>query len=148
MTPPQDPKNKSKLLFTTNTKSLKAAIFHTMAFKISLEINIDKITDSTKTSFLKVLYNVCKIKKKQIKFEQYACIHLDGPKIAFCETVSNTVFVQNSSFSTREKYFRVAKDEACSAFNAMMLDFGYSQKLEIYDPQTHQVHPPQRHPFH
>ena len=44
MTPPQDPKNKNKVLYTTIAHSLKAALFHTMALKLSLEINNDKIT--------------------------------------------------------------------------------------------------------
>ena len=39
-------------------------------------------------------------------------------------------------------------EEACEAFNKMMLDFGYTQKLEIYDPHTHQAHPPQQHPLY
>ena len=48
----------------------------------------------------------------------------------------------------KKNYFRVATDEACSTFNAMMLEFGYLQKLEIYDPQTHRIHPSQQHPFY
>ena len=114
---PQDTKtNQVKLIPSTTAHSLKAAIFHTMAFKLSLEINSDQITSSTKRSFLKVLYNVCKIKKKNINFEQYARLHLDGPKIAICETASNAVFVVNSSFTTKDNYFRVAIDEAGEAF--------------------------------
>ena len=73
--------------------SLKAAIFHTMAFKLSLEINKNKITPKCLIAFLKVLYNVTQIKKKKITFEQYSRIHLQGPKIAICETASNVVFV-------------------------------------------------------
>ena len=46
--------------------SLKAAIFHTMAYKMSLEINKGNITHPTRRSFLKVLYNVCQIKKQHI----------------------------------------------------------------------------------
>ena len=37
--------------------SLKAAIFHTMAFKLSLEINKNKITPKYLIAFLKVPYN-------------------------------------------------------------------------------------------
>ena len=96
MTPPQDPKNTSQFISTTNAHSLEAAIFATMAFKLSLEVNNNKITDSTNRFLLKVLYIACIIKKKLINFEQYACIHLHGPKIAICETVSDTVFVLNS----------------------------------------------------
>ena len=81
--------------------SLKAAIFHTMAFKLSLEINKNKITPKSLIAFLKVLYNVTQIKKKKITFDQYSRIHLEGPKIAICETASNVVFVLNSSFTTK-----------------------------------------------
>ena len=85
MAPPQDPKEKTKFLSSTAVKSLKAAIFHRKAFKMSLEINNDKVTSPTKRSFPKVFYNVCNVKKKNTSFEQYARIHLDGPKIALCE---------------------------------------------------------------
>ena len=88
------------------------------------------------------------IKKKKITFEQYSRIHLDGPKIAICETVSHVVFVLNSSFTTKDQYFRAAIQEATTAFNNMLKEFGYSQQLEIYDPHQHQVHPPQQHPLY
>ena len=57
-----------QLVTSTESKvhSLKAAIFHTMAYKMSLEINKGNITLPTRRSFLKVLYNVCQIKKKQM----------------------------------------------------------------------------------
>ena len=45
--------------------SLKAAISHTMAHKLSLEINKNKLTPKTLIAFLKVLYNVAQIKKKK-----------------------------------------------------------------------------------
>ena len=107
--------------------SLKAAIFHTMAFKLSLEINKNKITPKSHIAFLKVLYNVTQIKKKKITFEQYSRIHLEGPKIAICETVSNVVLVLNSSFTTKDQYFRTAVQEATDAFNNMPKDFGYTK---------------------
>ena len=47
--------------------SLKAAIFHTMAFKLSLEINKNKITHKSLIAFLKVLYNVTKIKRRKLR---------------------------------------------------------------------------------
>ena len=100
------PASETKLPNSTTANSLKAAISHTMAFKLSLEINNDKITASTKRSFLKVLYNVCKIKKKHINFEQDSRIHMDGPNIAICETTSDAVFVIDSSFTSRDHYFR------------------------------------------
>ena len=122
--------------------SLKAAIFHTMAFKLSLEIHKNKITPKCLIAFLKVLYNVTQIKKKKITFEQYSRIHLQGPKIAICETAPNVVFVLNSSFTSKDQYFRTAIQEATDAFNNMLKDFGYTQKLELYDPIQHQTHPP------
>ena len=113
--------------------SLKAAIFHTMAFKLSLEIHKNKITPKCLIAFLKVLYNVTQLKKKKITFEQYSRIHLQGPKIAICETASNVVFVLNSSFTSKDQYFCTALQEAIDAFNNMLKDFGYTQKLELYD---------------
>ena len=127
--------------------SLKAAKFHTMAFKLSLEINKNKITHKSLIAFLKILYNIIKIKKKKITFEQYSRLHLDGPKIAICETSSNVVFVLNS-FTSRDHYFRAAIDEAMTAFNNTLQEFGYTQTLEYYDPHAHQKHPPQQHPFY
>ena len=127
--------------------SLKAAIFHTMAFKLSLEINKNQITPKSLIAFSKVFYNVTQIKKKKITFEQISRIHLTGPKIAICETASNVVFVLNSSFTTKDHYFRTALQEATDAFNKLLQDFGYTQKLEIYDPLQHQAHPPQQHPL-
>ena len=141
-------KKKTKFLSSTNANSPKAAIFHTMAFKMSLKINNDKVTIPTKRSYLKVLYIVCRVKKKNINFEQYARIHLNGPKIAICETASDTVFVLNSSFTTKDNYFRAAIEEACEAFNKMMQEFGYAQKREIYDPHKHPTNPPQQHPLY
>ena len=105
------------------------------------------MTPKTLIAFLKVLYNVSHIKKKKITFEQYSRIHLTGPKIAICETASNVVFVLNSAFTTKDQYFRAAIQEATTAFNSMLQDFGYTQKLEVYDPHMHQVHSPQQHPL-
>ena len=48
MTPPQEPNEKTELVTSSNTNSLRAAIFHTLAFKMSLEINNDNITYPTK----------------------------------------------------------------------------------------------------
>ena len=112
---------------TSKIHSLKAAIFHTMAFKLSLEINMNKITPTTLIAFLKVLYNIALVQKNRITFEQYSRIHLEGPKIAISETASNVVFVLNCSFTTKDHYFRVAVQEATDAFNKMLQDFGYTQ---------------------
>ena len=127
--------------------SLKAANFLNMAFKLSMEINTDPDTISTKISFLKVLYNVCKIGKKNINFEQFARLHLDGPEIVICETASKMVFILISSFTSKDIYFRMAIAEACETFNKTFLHFGYTQKIELFDPKTYQVNPPQTHPF-
>ena len=137
-----------QLVTSTESKvhSLKAAIFHTMAYKMSLEINKGNLTLPTRPSFLEVLYNVCQIKKKQITFEKYYRILVNGLKIAICEITSDTVFVLNPAFTTKDNYFQVALDDAIDAFNAVLLDFGYIQQLQRYNPETHQVHPPSKLP--
>ena len=85
----------------------------------------------------------CHANKEEKKFfEQYSRIHLQGTKIAICETASNVVFVLNSSFTSKDQYFRTALQEATDAFNNMLKDFGYTQKLELFDPIQHQTHPP------
>ena len=127
--------------------SLKAAVFHTMAYKLSLEINKNKITPKTLIAFRKVLYNIAQIKKKKITFEQYSRFHLASPKIAICETASIAVFVLNSSFTSNNQYFHTAIQEAMTAFNNILQDFGYTQTLEYYDPNDHQAHPPSQHPL-
>ena len=43
---------------------------------------------------------------------------------------------------------KITTCEACEAFNKVLLEFGYTQKIEIYDPQTYQVHPPQPNPLY
>ena len=126
---------------------LKAAIFQTMAYKMSLETNNGKVSLHTSRSFLKVLYHVCQIKKKHLDFEQCYRIDVEGPKIAVCETTWETVLVLNSAFTIKDNFFQVALDDAIDAFNATVVDFGYTQKLHRYDPETHQVHPPSKHPF-
>ena len=73
-----DPETEDVVTVASNfskVHSLKAAIFHTMAYKLSLEINRNKITPKTLIAFLKVLYNIAQIKKKKITFEQYCRIH-------------------------------------------------------------------------
>ena len=101
-----------------------------MAYKLSLEINKNKLTPKTLIAFLKVLYNISRIKKKKITIEQYSRIHLAGPKIPFCETTSNVVFVLNSSFTSNDQYFRAAIQEPLTAFNNNLQDFSYTQTLE------------------
>ena len=118
-----------------------------MAYKLSLEINKNKITPKTLIAFLKVLYNISQMKRKKATFEQYSRIHLAGPKIAICETTSNVVFVLNLSFTSKDQYFRAAIQEAMTAFNNILQDFGYTRTLEYYDPNTHQAHPPLQNPL-
>ena len=72
-------------------------------------------------AFLKVLYNVTQIKKKKITFDQYSRIHLEGPKFAICETASNVVFVLNSSFTTKDHYFRTALEPTFSTICSKIL---------------------------
>ena len=105
------------------------------------------MTPKSLIAFLKVLYNITHIKKKNDTFERYSRLHLNGPKIANRETASNVVFVLNSSFTTKDQYFRAAIQKAIAAFNNMLQDCGYTQKLEVYDPLMHQAHPPQQHPL-
>ena len=83
---------------------------------MSQEVNNDKTKYPTKRALLDVLNNVCKVKKKNINFEQYARFHFDGPKIAICETISDTVSVQTSSFTSKDNYFCVAIDKVCEFF--------------------------------
>ena len=37
--------------------------------------------------------------------------------------------------------------EATEAFNKVLQDFGYTRKLETYNPLQHQPHPPPQHPL-
>ena len=57
-------------------------------------------------------------------------------------------FVLNSAFTSKDQYFQAALHEATTAFNDMVHSFGYTQKLEHYDPHQHQAHPPQQHPLY
>ena len=74
-------------------------------------------------------------------------MHLAGPKIAICETASNAVFVLNSSFKSKDQYFHTAIQEAMTAFNNILQDFGCTQTLAYYDPNVHQAHLPPPHPL-
>ena len=69
-------------------------------------------------------------------------------KIAICENSSNVVFVLNSSFTSKDHYFRTAIDEAMTAFNSTLQEFGYTQTLAYYDPHAHKKRTPQQHPFY
>ena len=143
--PPSSPEN--KIVSYAKVHYLKAAIFNTMAHKMSVEINKDAISNATKCSFLKILFNVCRIKQNNVNFEQYFRLHLAGTQFAICETVSDSVFVLSTPFSKNDQYFQVALEEAIDAFNAVLTDFGYKQKLEKYDAATYQKYPKKPHPF-
>ena len=106
-----------------------------------MEINKNKVTHKSIIASLNVIYNVTKTKKKKITFKQNSRLHLDGPKTAICETSS----VLNSSFTSKDHYFRAAIAEAITAFNNTFQEFGYTQTLEKYDPHAHQKRPPQQH---
>ena len=130
MAPPLDPKHQNEIVTSAKSHSLQVAFFHTMAFRLSLEINQNEISHSTQQSFLKVLYNVARIGQTQIPFEQYYRIHVEGPHIAICETVSDTVFVLDSRFPQKVHYFHAALQDALDASNNVLRDFGYHQKLK------------------
>ena len=72
---------------------------------------------------------------------------MDGPKIAICKTAFDSIFVINTTFTSKDTYFHHALLEACDAFYATMLDFGYTNNLESYNPTKHQVQAPQKLPF-
>ena len=111
-----------------------------------MEINKNKVTHKSLIAFLKVFYCITKIKKKKVTFEHYSRLHLDGPKIAICETSSTVVFVLISSFASKDHYFRAAIAEAMTAFNITLQEFACTRTLEYYNPHAHQKHPPQQHP--
>ena len=52
------------------------------------------------------------------------------------------------SFTNKDHYFQAALGEAHQAFNAILLEFGYSQKLQKYDPDVHQISPTQKYRFY
>ena len=88
------------------------------------------------------MYNVFLLSSKKIPFEQYYCLHVSGPTIAICERKSNNVFVvTHTSFDQNNFYFLHADQEAVDAFNAVMKDFGFFQKLAPYDLNKHQTQP-------
>ena len=84
------------------------------------------------------MYNIFLLSPKRIPFEQYYRLLSPGPTIAFCETKLNNVFVPtHTSFDQNDFYFLHAVQEAVDAFNAVLQDFGFFQKLAPYDPTKH-----------
>ena len=67
----------------SKAQSLKAAIFHTMAYKLSLEINNNKITPKSLIAFLKVLYNVAQVKKNASHLNNIQGFMLPDQKLPF-----------------------------------------------------------------
>ena len=58
---------------------------------------------------------------------------MDGPEIAVCEeTAYDSVFEIKTTFTSKDACFRHALAEAYDAFNATMLEFDFTQKLEPY----------------
>ena len=119
--------------------SLKAAISKTLALKIGNEINNGTIAPSTRRVFFKILYNIFLLCSKKVPFEQYYRLHFSEPRIAFRETNSNNVFlIDRTTFEQNNFCFL---QEVIDAFNSVLNDFGFSQKLEPYDPKKHPTQP-------
>ena len=125
-----------------NAHSLKAALFKTRALKVGNELNNGTIAPSTRRAFFKIMYNVFLLSSKKIPFEQYYRFHLSGPNVAICETKSNNVFVlSHTSFGKNNFYFLHAVQEAVEAFNNVLKDFGFFQRLAPCDPSKHPTKP-------
>ena len=78
-------------------------------------------------------------------------IHVEGPQIAICETISDNIFVLNSQFSQKDPYLHATLQEAIDAFNNVLGDFGCHKKIEKYKSQIHPTQPKQpkpKHPFY
>ena len=120
-----------------------------MAFKLPVEANNEKISLSTKRSFLKVFLQYLPFKKEPNQLEQYAGLHFEAPENAkrMSETASDALFVIDTSFTTKDTYFKHALAEACDAINTTMEKVGHTQ-LQQYDPAIHQFHAPQQHPLY
>ena len=65
---------------------------------------------------------------------------MDGQNIEICETTSNAVFLIESYFTKDNHYYQAALEDARQAFNDIVLDFGYHQKLRkkpTLSPNSH-----------
>ena len=92
--------------------------------------------------FFKIMYNIFLLSSKNIPFEQYYRLHVSGPTIAICETKSNNVFVlTHTSFDQNNFFFLHAVQDVVEAFNAVLRDFVFFQKLAPYDPIKHPTQP-------
>ena len=136
------PRTKKNAIPVTTANSLQAAILNTMAFKLSLEINSKKLTPSTKGHSSKSFITSVKSKIKMFLSSNSLGSTWTDPKLQYAK-LTLTLF----SSSIPHSQARILS-EACDAFNATMLELGYSQKLQPYNPTRHQAQPPQKHPFY
>ena len=98
---------------------------------------------------LKGLYIISQIRKsKKFPIEQFYRPHIEGPKIALRETVSDTVFVLASSLKQKDLYFQAALHEAMDSFIAVLRGCGYHQKIRKFNLQIHPTPPKQKHPLY
>ena len=125
-----------------NARSLKAAIFKTLALKVGNELNNGTIAPSTRRAFFTIMYNAFLLSSKKIHFEQNYRLHLSGPNVAICETKSNRVFIlTHISFNQNNFYFLHAVQEAVDAFNEVLKDFVFFQRQAPYGPSKHPTQP-------
>ena len=92
-----------------------------MAFKLSFEINKKKPPINYLLLFSKFFHQN---KEEENYVRTIFRLHLDGPKLAICETSSNVVIDLNSSFTSKDNYFRAAVAGATTAFNNTLQEFG------------------------
>ena len=121
-----------------NAHSLRAEIVKTLSLNFGNDINNGTIAPSTRRAFFKRLHNIFFLYSKKILYEQYYRLHISGLPIAICQTNSSNLFViDRTSFEQNNFYFLHALQEAVNAFNSVLHDFGFSQKLETYGPKKH-----------
>ena len=87
-------------------------------------------------------------KKKNINFEQYPRIHLDGLKIANLRNYLTRFLYQILSSQLKIIVFALRSTKFAKLLTKRCKTFGLTQKLEIYDPHKHQTNPPQQHPLY
>ena len=127
-----------------NANSFKAAFFHSLAFELPIEMIKTKHGCYEETFPQHTLRCLQKSKNKSI---------LSNTLVLTCMATKlpNTKLPQMVFLSITQLYYKrhlcFALDEACDAFTATMLVFGYIQNLQVYIPTVHQVHPPLQHPL-
>ena len=116
--------------------------YNAHALKVGNELNNGTIAPSTRRAFFKIMYNIFLLSSKKISFEQYYRLHLSGPNVAICETKSNNVFViTHTSFDQNFFTSYTPVQEAVDAFNEVLKDFEFFQRLAPYDPSKHPTQP-------